>query len=93
MEVNVFNRIYSQEDVEFKFNLAKFSEQNQVKIMFGLSEKKPYEFNIIMFLLCVEQGRDTTANQMGMQVRGDGVHMKDINSLNACSRNEAFGEF
>ena len=34
--------------------------------MFGISEKKQYEFNIIIFLLCVEQGRDTTANQMRM---------------------------
>lgn len=76
-------------------NLTWQNSQNRTKlqIMFGLSEKKQYEFDIIMFLLCVEHGRDTAANQMGMQVRGDGVHMKEINSMNACCRNEAFGEF
>ena len=52
----------------YNLNLTWQNSQNRTKlqIMFELSEKQQYEFNIIMFLLCVEQGRDTTANQMGM---------------------------
>ena len=76
-------------------NLTWQNSQNRTKlqIMFGISEKKQYEFNIIIFLLCVEQGRDTTANQMRMQVRGDGMHIKEINSMKACCRNKVFGGF
>ena len=79
----------------YNLNLTWQNSQNRTKlqIMFELSEKQQYEFNIIMFLLCVEQGRDTTANQMGMQLRGNGVHTKEINSMKACYRNKAFGEF